>query len=76
MVDFREDGKQNERKWGGKEIYWGVWLGGFVEIKLAGFRRFLSGPTKMFSLQIGEKFKEKTWMTVKDQICPITVPVH
>ena len=44
--------KKKNIKLRGKEIYWGVWLGGFVRVKLVESICFLFGPTKMFSSQI------------------------
>ena len=51
--------KKKKRKLRGKEIYWGVWLGGFVRVKLVESICFLFGPTKMFSSQISEKTDPK-----------------
>ena len=60
-MDFRDDEKKKKkkRKLRGKEIYWGVWLGGFVRVKLVESICFLFGPTKMFSSQISEKTDPK-----------------
>ena len=69
-MDFRENRKKKWREKGEREIYWGIWLGGFVEKKLAGFKCFLSGPTKMFSSQIWEKIEEKILCQPKTKFTP------
>ena len=50
-----------KKKRGEKTFFVSVWLKGGEEKKLVGLDCFLLGPTKIFSLQIGEKL-ERTKM--------------
>ena len=52
---------KKKKKKGDKTFFVSVWLKGGEETKLVGLDCFLLGPTKIFSLQIGEKL-ERTKM--------------